>query len=49
MKIEIEINGEQVELTEFPSKIIINTILGMLKSLRGVDEIDTAEIKLSYD
>ena len=35
MKIEIEVNGEEIELTEFPAKIIVNAILGMLKSLEG--------------
>jgi len=48
-KITIEVNGEQVELTEFPSVIITNTIKGMLKSLRGVDEIKSVVIKIENE
>ena len=49
MKITIEVNGKGIELTEFPSKIILNVILGILQSLRGVDEINDAVIKLSAE
>ena len=45
-KIEIEVNGEAIKLTEFPAKIIRNAILGMLNSLRGVEEIENAVIRL---
>jgi hypothetical protein len=44
--ITIEINGKSVPLTEFPAKIILNTIIGMLQSLRNVEEIETAVIRL---
>jgi molybdopterin-guanine dinucleotide biosynthesis adapter protein len=43
-KIEVKVNGKTIPLTEFPSVFIINTILGMLRSLKGVDGIETAEI-----
>lgn len=45
-KIEVEVNGEVIELSGFPAKIIMNAIIGMLKSLRGVDEIEKAVIRL---
>ena len=45
-KIQVKINDEEVELTDFPAKIIVNAIIGMLGSLRGVDEIRTAVIEL---
>ena len=45
-KITIEVNGEKVKLSELPSEIITNAILGMLKTLRGVDEIENAIIKI---
>ena len=45
-KITLEINGENVPLTEFPKNIIIKTILGMLSALKGVDEIKFVEIKI---
>jgi len=49
MKITVQVNGKAIKLTEFPSKIMVNVLEGMLKSLRGVDEITTAVIKLSAD
>ena len=48
-KIEIEVNGEAIELSGFPAKIILNAIIGMLGSLRGVDEINYAVIRLGKD
>lgn len=45
-KIEIEINGKPVKLTEFPAKIIMSTIIGMLQSLRDVEEIENIVIRL---
>jgi len=42
----VKVNGKQITLTEFPSEIIKNTIIGMLRSLKGVDEkIENVEIK----
>ena len=46
LRIRIEVNGEEVKLTEFPAKIITNAVVGMLKSLRSVNEINSAVIKL---
>lgn len=45
-KIAISINGKTVSLSEFPAHIIQNTLVGMLKSLKGVDGID--EVKISF-
>ena len=45
--INIKVNGKQIPLTEFPSDIIISTICGMLKALKGVDEIKDVEIRFS--
>jgi hypothetical protein len=43
--INIKVNGEDIVLTEFPSEFIVSTICGMLKSLKGVEEIKKVEIK----
>ena len=43
--ISIKVNGDEILLTGFPTEIIKNTICGMLKSLKGVDEIKFVEIK----
>lgn len=45
-KIEIRVNGGEVKLTEFPAKIIQNAIIGMMKSLHGVKEIEDAIIRI---
>lgn len=36
-QIQIESQGRPVELTEFPRSIVLNTIVAMVGSLRGVD------------
>ena len=44
-KISIKVNGKEIPLTEFPTDIIKNTIVGMLKSLKGVEKIEDVEIR----
>ena len=44
-EISVKVNGKQIQLTEFPTEIIKNTTCGMLKSLKGVDEIKNVEIR----
>ena len=36
-QIQIESRGRPVELTEFPQSIVLNTIVALVGSLRGVD------------
>jgi hypothetical protein len=43
----IKVNGKGIPLTDFPTDFIKNTICGMLKSLKGVDDISDVEIKFS--
>ena len=43
----IKVNGKQIPLTEFPTEIVKNTICGMLRSLKGVDEIKEVEISFT--
>jgi molybdopterin-guanine dinucleotide biosynthesis protein B len=40
----IKVNGEPIPLTDFPTEFIKNTVCGMLKSLKGVNEIKDVEI-----
>ncbi len=42
--ITLKVNGKEVPLTQFPADIILQTILGMLKALKGVEEIKDVEI-----
>ena len=44
-KIIVKVNGKDVPLTEFPAEFIQNSICGMLRTLKGIDEIKTVEIK----
>lgn len=44
-KMSVKINGEEIPISEFPSDFIKNSICGMLRSLKGVDEIRDVEIK----
>jgi len=43
--IGVRVNKKVVPLSEFPADIIKNGILGMLKSLKGIDKIDEVEIR----
>ena len=45
-EIKISVNSEEVRLTEFPSQIITNVILGILSSLKGIEGIKNAKIEL---
>ena len=44
-KISIKVNGKDIMLTEFPTDVIKNTIVGMLKSLKGIEKIKDVEIR----
>jgi molybdopterin-guanine dinucleotide biosynthesis protein B len=44
--ISISINGKNVVLSEFPKEIIKNTLLGMLTSLKGIDQINEVKVHL---
>jgi hypothetical protein len=43
--ITIKVNGKNIPLSEFPAEFIKNSICGMLRTLKGVDELKTVEIK----
>lgn len=46
-EIKITVNDEEIQLTEFPGRIITNVLIGILTSLRGVDQVGTAKIELA--
>lgn len=46
METTIEVNGEKIKLTDFPHTIITETVLAMLRTLRGVEEIRSAVIRV---
>ena len=42
--IEVKVNGIEIPVSEFPSEFIKNTIIGMLKSLKGIEKIENVDI-----
>ena len=44
---ELAINGEKVKLNNFIQGFISQAVIGMVKSLRGVDNIETIDLKIS--
>jgi len=38
-RVELKVNGEEIELNPFTKGIICSCVTGLLKPLRGVDEI----------
>ena len=42
----VKVNGKVISLSPFPSTFIKNTIVGMLQSLKDVEEIH--EVELSF-
>ena len=44
---ELAVNGDKVVLNNFAQGFISQTLIGMVKSLRGVGEIETIELKIS--
>jgi hypothetical protein len=45
-KVTINVNGKDIYLTEFPTQIITNILIGILKSLKEVGDINVAVIEL---
>ncbi len=44
---ELAVNGEKVDLNNFVQGFISQSLIGMVKSLHGVDDIKTIELKIS--
>ena len=42
--VELKVNGEEVELNSFAQNIISHTVMGMVKSLRGIGEVETVSL-----
>ncbi len=40
--------GKFIELSGFPQDFVIKTVIGMVSSLKGVQEIDTLELTLRF-
>ena len=44
---DLTINGEKIEFNSFVESFISQSIIGMVKSLRGVNHIETINLKIS--
>ena len=45
--IELKVNGKEVKLNNFVESFISQTVIGMVKSLRGVGDVETIGLKIS--
>ena len=45
--VELKVNGREIELNEFVENFISLTVIGMVKSLRGVTDIQTVSLEIS--
>ena len=46
---ELTVNGEKVDLNNFVQGFISQTLIGMVKSLHSIGDIETIELKISND
>ncbi len=47
IRADLEVNAQKIELNSFVENFISQTVIGMVKSLRGVDNIETIDLKIS--
>ena len=45
--VELKVNGKDIGLNTFAEHFIAQTIVGMVKSLRGVGDVETISLKVS--
>ena len=45
--VDLKVNGERVKLNNFVQDFISQTVTGMVKSLRGVGDIETIDLNIS--
>ena len=43
---ELQVNGEQIELNSFVENFISQTVVGMVKPLRGISDVETITLKV---
>jgi hypothetical protein len=45
-EVVLKVNGQAIELNDFVDNFISQTVAGMIKSLRGVGDIDAIDLKI---
>jgi len=43
---ELKVNNKEIELNSFVQNFFSQTVIGMVKSLRGVDDIETVSLSV---
>lgn len=46
-KVQLKVNGEEIELNDFVENFIAESVIGMVKSLRGVGKIDAIDLSIA--
>ena len=46
-RVELKVNGKEIELNNFTQNFISQTVIGMVESLRGVGHVETINLKIS--
>lgn len=46
-RVELKVNGEDIELNTFVESFIAESVIGMVKSLRGVGKIDAIDLSIA--
>ena len=46
-RVELKVNGEAVELNNFVQNIVSRTVVGMVGSLKWVEEVETVDLSVS--
>ena len=47
VKVELKVNGVEIELNPFVRQIIYHTVTGMVKPLRGVETVKDISLQIS--
>jgi len=45
--VELRVNGKEIELNSFAQNIISQTVIGMVRSLRGAGDVETISLEVS--
>jgi len=46
-QVQLKVNGEEIQLNDFVEGFIAESVIGMVKSLRGVGKIDAIDLSIA--
>ncbi|MBM4025104.1 MAG: hypothetical protein FJ280_06790 [Planctomycetes bacterium] len=47
IRTELQVNGRKVDLNDFVQRFLGQAVIGMVQSLRGVEEVQTIRLEIS--